>query len=325
MAKAVRTKLIFWLSAALLVCPRPGAAAESTRIVTDQNNVYITAGEWTLMRYRYSDVPYKPYVDRLFTPRRLNVLLDAPHDHLHHHGLMYAITVDGVNFWEEFKAPGRQAHVRFCDVHVAGGQGRSSASVSEVLDWKNPRTGELLLVEQRTIAASYLPKHKVTLLTWTSAFEPAGSRESITLTGSHYQGLGLRFIRAMDANGRFRNADGRQGKVFRGDERLVRSKWCAYTAAVGDANVTVAMFDSPDNERHPATWFTMARPFAYLSATLALHESPVILRAGKPLVLRYGVALWDGAAESKEIESVYEYWAAAARQAADTGIQQQEK
>ena len=30
-----------------------------------------------------------------------NLLRDAPHDHLHHHALMYGIRVNGVNFWEE--------------------------------------------------------------------------------------------------------------------------------------------------------------------------------------------------------------------------------
>ena len=38
--------------------------------------------------------------------------------------------------------------------------------------------------------------------------------------------------------------------------------------------MTVAMFDHPTNVRHPANWFTMTEPFAYLCATLGLqHET----------------------------------------------------
>ena len=92
----------------------------------------------------------------------------------------------------------------------------------------------------------------------------------MTLSGSHYFGLGMRFVRSMDG-GEFFNADGKEGTIFRGEERLVRSNWCAYTAAIDGKPVTVAMLGHPDNPRHPTTWFTMAKPFAYLSGDA---ESP---------------------------------------------------
>ncbi len=95
------------------------------------------------------------------------------------------------------------------------------------------------------------------------------------LSGSHYHGLGLRFVRSMDATGEFRNPDNDPGVIFRGEERLTRSRWCAYTAQADGKTVTAAMFDHPDNPRYPATWFTMAKPFAYMSATLRLHEEPL--------------------------------------------------
>ena len=288
--------------------------AKGMRIATDRNAVYITTGERILMRYRYNNVPYKPYVDQLFSPSGVNILLDAPHDHLHHHALMYAIKVDGVNFWEEQQSPGQQTHRSFTDVRVDERQKTPFAGFSEQLDWSNPRSKESLLAEERTIEASYLLGPKVTLLTWQSAFRPGEGMKSVTLTGSHYHGLGLRFIRSMDNGGEFRNADGKPGTVFRGDEKLVRSRWCAYTAKADDKQVTVAMFDHPKNERHPATWFTMTEPFAYLSATLNLHEQPLNLASDKPLELRYAVAIWDGQTETDEIEKAYKAWTAPPRE-----------
>ena len=313
-----RNTVISWVSAVLIISGVLGAnlEAKGMRVATDRDEVYVTSGEQVLMRYRYKDVPYKPYVDQLFSPSGVNVLLDAPHDHLHHHALMYAIKVDGVNFWEEQQAPGRQAHRRFDDVKVDTREDVPFAGFAERLDWVNPSSGELLLAEERTIEVSQLAEPKVTLLTWQAAFEPAEAKKSVTLTGSHYHGLGLRFIRSMDATGEFRNADGKAGTVFRGDERLVRSRWCAYTAkADGGKDVTVAMFDHPGNERHPATWFTMTKPFAYLSATLKLHEQPLNVVSAKPLVLRYTVAIWDGRAETDEIEKLYKHWTALPREA----------
>lgn len=309
------SKAMFPVAAALVIAGVLGnnLEAKGMRVSTDRDVVYITAGERMLMRYRYLDVPYKPYVDQLFSPSGVNILLDAPHDHLHHHALMYAITADGINFWEEHQEPGKQTHLTFNDVRVDERDKTPFAAFSEQLAWSNPRSKELILTEQRTIEASYLLGRKITLLTWESTLQPAEGKTSVKLTGSHYHGLGLRFIRSMDNDGEFRNADGKTGKVYRGDERLVRSRWCAYTAKADGKEVTLAMFDHPTNERHPATWFTMSKPFAYLSATLNLYEEPFKLIADRPLRLRYAVAIWDGRPETEQIEKAYKTWAEAPR------------
>jgi hypothetical protein len=146
------------------------------------------------------------------------------------------------------------------------------------------------------------------MLMWESRLAVPTGKETVTLTGSHYFGLGLRFIRAMDAKGAFRNAGDKPGSVFRGEERLVRSDWCAYTAQADGEDVTVAMFGHPDNPRHPTTWFTMAKPFAYLSATLGLHEKPLEIAEGRLLRLRYAVVLWDRRVEPEEIDRLYLQW-----------------
>jgi hypothetical protein len=132
----------------------------------------------------------------------------------------------------------------------------------------------------------------------------------VTLAGSHYFGLGMRFVTSMDVGGRFRNAAGKTGDVVRGDERLVRADSCGYTASANGKPVTVGMFGHPDNVRHPTHWFFMTKPFAYLSATLNLHEEPLKIVSGKPLVLRYGVVLLDGEVERGTIRHLYEKWAA---------------
>ena len=127
----------------------------------------------------------------------------------------------------------------------------------------------------RTIKACRVDKLAATVVTWQSElYSPRTRADSVMLSGSHYFGLGMRFVRSMDG-GEFFNADGKEGTIFRGEERLVRSNWCAYTAAIDGKPVTVAMFGHPDNPRHPTTWFTMAKPFAYLSATMNLHEEPL--------------------------------------------------
>lgn len=286
----------------------PGALGRSPLQVTvEADSVWVRSGQAPLLRYSYGDVPFKPYVKALFTPDGLNVLRDAPHDHLHHHALMFALAVEGVNYWEEMPAAGRQAHARFSDVLVEERGGLPNAGFTERLDWINA-SGQGALQEYRTIRVCQTTEPKATVVLWQSRLSVPEGEASVMLTGAHYFGLGMRFIQAMDEVGAFRNADGKPGTVFRGEEKLVRSNWCAYTAQADGKDVTVAMFGHPENARHPATWFTMTKPFAYLAATLGLHETPLDLAAGQPLTLRYGVALCDGATESSEIDLLYRQW-----------------
>jgi hypothetical protein len=96
--------------------------------------------------------------------------------------------------------------------------------------------------------------------------------------------------------------------MVRGDERLTPVKWCAYAAKADGKPVTVAVFDHPDNPRYPAKMFTMLTPFAYLSATRNEWKEPITIKAGKPLNLRYAVAVWDGEADKATVEKLYQRW-----------------
>ena len=300
--------VIFVLAISFLAGSDTAFAKKPMRITMEEDIVSVYADQRVLLRYRYENVPFKPYVQQLFSPRGVNVLRDAPADHLHHHALMFAIAVDGVDFWEEQQAPGRQVHQSFAEVKIGKRNDVPDAGFTEQLNWVNPRNQELLLKESRTIEICQLDEFKATLLNWQSTLAVPSGKESVTLTGSHYFGLGMRFLESMDTGGHFCNAEGKAGDVVRGDERLVRARWCSYTAEVNGKPVTVTMFGHPDNLRHPTQWFTMTKPFAYLSATLNLHREPLKVTSDRPLVLRYAVVVWDNRVENEQIENVYNWW-----------------
>ena len=283
-------------------------AEEPMRITVDANSVFVNRGQHNLLCYRYEDVPFKPYVQRLYSPTGINVLRDAPHDHLHHHALMYAIAVDGVNFWEEQNAPGRQQHKRFVDMRIDKNDDVPSAGFVEQIDWINPNRRELLLKERRTIKIFQLDDVEATLLSWQSSFRVPTGKNSVKLSGSHYFGLGVRFLESMDSGGGFLNAAGQEGDIVRGTERIARANWCAYVAKAHGIPVTVAMFGHPENQRSPTHWFTMTAPFAYMAATLNLYKEPLEATSDKQLALRYAVAVWDGRIDKNKIEKIYRLW-----------------
>lgn len=282
--------------------------AESILVKQDQQSVKILRGTSEVLYYQSAPSPLKPYVKALHSPLGRNILLDSPHDHVHHHGLMMAFKVNDVDFWGEQAGAGKQqADDKGIRCWSRSTNGSHLAGWDSTLSWQDTGSQTDLLNEKRRVTFQYDNQSKAHLLTWKSRFTVPAELKQVKLTGDHYHGLGLRFVWSMDKDGSFMNAAQRKGTLFRGDERLVDAAWCAYTAKVNGKPVTVAMFGHPKNIR-PTTWFTMATPFAYLSATMRYHEQELVLQAGEPLLLCYGVAVWDGEKTHQQIEQVYQVW-----------------
>jgi hypothetical protein len=256
------------------------------------------AGGQPVLTYQAAASPNKPYMAQLYTPGGVAVLRDAPADHLHHHALMFAVSVEGVTFWEEKAAGGRQVPQRFKSARDR---------FEQALAWTKP-DGQVVLQEERQVRVHELPGRPATLLTWRSRLQTPTGRDRVVLSGSHYYGLGARFVVAMDKGGEFLHAAAAPGEVVRGTERLTAAAWGAYSAAVDGKPVTCAIFSHPANLRHPPRVFTMSAPFAYLAATLNLWKEPYPLEAARPLDLRYGVAVWDGKPDAAAIEAMYRAW-----------------
>jgi len=242
---------------------------------------------------------FKPYIAKLTTPGGVNVLRDAPADHSHHHALMFAIIVDGVNFWEEYnpKDFGRQETTSIAEAE-ADVNSRKEKKVESTLTWTSG-VGQPLVQEKRTVIGTQIDG--ATVLDWTGVFTPPPGKEKVELRGNEYHGLGMRFLESMDNGGKF-FADGAAGQK---EGRLTPCRWMAYTAKADGKTVTIALFDTKDNPR-PMIAFTMGgdgREFAFLSATTNLHREPLILTADKPITFRYKIVLWDGEKTPEEVEA----------------------
>jgi hypothetical protein len=274
-------------------------------ILRDQQNVIVKQGDQLLLRYRYAGVPKKPYVAEMTSPGGVNILRDAPADHLHHHGLMFAWGVDGVDFWAEADDSGLEVHQAWEDLKVESPRGAERAVLHERLLWQTTE-GKVLLEEQRTLTIPAASKGQPRMLIWQADFT-CGNRATAarTIFGSKYHGLGMRFITPMDTGGLHFNASG--GTDVAGTNGK-RAAWSAYTAQVAPGRkVTVAVLSDPANPRHPCEWFTMAEKegFAYLSGTLGVGTEPLKLQPGKKLSICFAVAVFEGAVDAKHIDAIY--------------------
>jgi hypothetical protein len=286
------------------VCVK-GEDTKGPTLSVDENKLTVSCDGQPKLIYCFRSVPAKPYVKFLTSPGGVNILRDAPHDHLHHHGLMFALKVNETDFWSEKSTSGRQNHASFQDVDVSVKNQNSEAAFTSSIDWIEPTSEKIVLKEKRVL--SLTQSKDATLLTWNTTLKTPRDIPQVKIGGAHYFGLGMRFLQSMDKNGTFMNAEDKAGKIFRGTERLTPANWCAYHALADGKPVTVAMFDHPKNFR-PVTWFTMLEPFSYLSATLKYHESPFVLKSEDDLSLTYGVAVWDGKTEKAVIEQAYQAW-----------------
>ncbi len=277
-------------------------AGKELTMLRDQEHVAIKQGQQLLLRYRYHGSSHKPYVKELSAPGLGNILRDAPADHLHHHGLMFAVRVNGVNFWEETPASGKEVH-KTLRLAISKNTGTEAAVLQEQLDWQD-KDGKSLLHEERVVTVYAERPGRPRLFTWQSSFTPSSG--PVPLSGTVYHGLAMLFLQVMDAGGEFRNSHDAAGvDATKGKQ----ASWCAYTAEpTAGKPVTIAMFDSPANPRHPSRWYTMNKPFAYLSATLGLDKEPCKLDQGQRLTLTYGVAVFPGEVAKEVIEPVYKVW-----------------
>jgi hypothetical protein len=256
--------------------------------------VYQLTGEW------------KPFIKEFRTTSGINVIRDGPPDHRHHHGIMFAVRVDGVNFWEEQDQSGRQEQRRLLPVMEGAIAGVNYVSFGQELAWTRPGDPAPLLWETRRLAVCFGEELGATLTDWRSVLTVPEGRDGVVLSGPNYVGLGVRFAASMDSGGLFRNANGWTGvRGTDGEE----ANWAAYSGSVGFGRVaTVAIFGGTKNPTKK--WFTLGEPFAFLAGTLGLDRKPLRLGRNGKLELRYALAAWDTSPKPERIQALYSRWQA---------------
>ena len=94
--ETIRAKLVPLTVSPLLVAAIEIAEGKTTLAATAD-------GRQMLVYRKASPTALKPYIQELYTPGGVQVLRDSVADHPHHHGMMFAVAANGVNFWEEQK------------------------------------------------------------------------------------------------------------------------------------------------------------------------------------------------------------------------------
>jgi hypothetical protein len=268
-----------------------------------------------LLVYAFATNQFKPYVRELYTLRGENVLRDAPPDHLHHHGLMYAVYVNGINFWEERGTPGIQKHVEL-PLHTArtDANGLPVASFTDIIHWLAPTNRAVadsrlaaLLVEERTLTVTVDEKNQEVALRWESRFQVGPRAGKVVLSGPNYNGLGLRLPESFNHVARFQNS-AEHPYTGKNTQNVIPARWTSVSGLMEGRDVMLVMFGCKDNARRDGFCFTMLDPFAYLAVTQGLDQQPLEYSAGDKFTLQYLLTVYTENRSPEFIRRRAERW-----------------
>lgn len=237
----------------------------------------------------------------------------SPHDHPHHRGLWFCWKfLNGENFWEESATPHR-AVTRRLEVEQSTADGvRSTAE----LDWQL-HTGEILLREERRLAV--LPpvedaeRHRYAI-DFDLLFTPAAGPVTLALVPVReqpwggYAGLGYRPARGIDVRPQLLTSNGPATSADKGTP----ARWADYSGFLDGSGraAGLALFDHPENPRHPPPFFVLTPPgFGFLNPSPLFHE-PLTLAQQARLRLRYRALVHAGPGQPEDLEREFQRWVA---------------
>ena len=317
----------------LYICsgqPLRGQAADNpsagVRITQEQGRLRVEIGGRLFTVYRYADVP-RPYFYPVLGPDELAMTREWPmedttdeeHDHPHHRGLWYAHgNVNGLDFWSEAANFCKIAHDEFLKIKSGSDYGLIQ-STDKWLD----HDGSIVCTDIRTMRIYNRPGQErmfdfdITL--------QAPPDKPVVFGDSKEGTMATRLPETMRL--KHKNGPG-EGHIvmstgLRDEETWgKRADWCDYYGPVaGGANgpetLGVAIFDHPENPRHPTTWHV--RDYGLFAANpFGLHEfekkpkgaGDMTIAAGQSVTFRYRFYYHRGDEKQARVAEHYQEYAA---------------
>jgi hypothetical protein len=253
----------------------------------------------------------KPYFHPVCLTDGTELTWHRPPDHPWHYGLWFSWKyINGLNYWEEDPKTGlSQGLTEIKNVQVTAND-NYSAQIAMQLSY-HPPEGPVVLTEDRRIDVSAPDEDDRYRIDWMSRFTAgavdvlldrtpiAGEKGGQSWGG--YAGLSVRIAKDV-TDWYLIDSEGRKDLQAHGQ----KSRWMSFGGrAVGSKDFSIAIFDHPDNLRHPSPGFVIMDPkvpFGYFSPAL-LFNKPYTLPAGKSFSLKYRVLICPGRADKNMLET----------------------
>jgi len=299
----------------------PGAQPEPAKTpgvaITDQGTkLRIEIGGHLFTEYWYKDVP-RPFLFPVIGPTGDPMTRSWPieegkgesSDHVHHRSLWYAHgAVNGQDFWSEAKQFGKIVHDKFLKTE----SGPAVGVVESQNKWI-AASGEVVCEDTRTLRFYNRPGERM------MDFDVVlrATNGPVTFNDTKEGSMAIRVADSMRLKGKpgeghIVNSEGVRDKETWGK----RADWCDYYGPVNGKTVGVAMFDHPQNPRHPTWWHV--RDYGLFAANpFGLHdfeEKPAgagdfKIAAGESAAFRYRFYFHEGDEKQAKVAERYQEYA----------------
>ena len=232
-------------------------------------------------------------------------------DHVHHASLWFTHgEVNGISFWHIGEKTGK-----IVPTEVVRAKGGRRGSIVTKNNWNGP-DGKTICTDQTSIG--FYKTQKGVLVSYNVTIHASegdvkfGDTKEGTMGIRTHPNLRLSNGRGVTtANGKAVNSAGHKDKALWGK----RAKWVDYWGKIDGHTVGVAIFDHPDNPRHPTWWH--ARDYGLVAANpFGIHNfegkkkgvGDMTIKKGEKLSFRYAFLFHEGDAETAGIASFYDRW-----------------
>lgn len=303
-----------------------GAPSESegVRITQNAESLRVEINGELFTEYHFKNVP-RPYYYPLIGPENLPLTRNWPmknveneeHDHPHHCSLWFAHgMVNGKDFWSEQPGFGKIVHEEFTEIK----SGKESGVIKSRDKWV-AADGSIVCTDDRTLRI-YNPADG-RLFDFEVTFH--ASHGDVTFGDTKEGSMAIRLAETMRLKGKIGqghivNSEGvRDGKTWG-----KRANWCDYYGPVDGKIIGVAIFDHPENPRHPTWWHV--RDYGLFAANpFGVHEfekkpadaGNLIIPAGQSVTFRYRFYLHQGDERQAKVAEMYEEYVRSTSSAAN--------
>lgn len=294
------------------------AAKQGVQITQLADRLHVEINGRLLTEYFFKDVP-RPYCYPLIGPGDAAMTRNWPmkntpneeHDHPHHRSLWFAHgAINGQDFWSEAKGFGKTVHEDFLEVK----SGQEVGVIRERNKWV-AADGTVVCTDERTwrfhnpaSASERLIDFEITL---------KASNGELTFGDTKEGTMAVRLAETMRLKGKVghghivNSAGVRDGQTWG-----KRAEWCDYYGPVEGKTVGIAIFDHPQNPRHPTWWHVRdyglfaANPFGQHDFESLPNKTAgnLIVPAGKSVTFRYRIYLHEGDDQQAKVAEKYKQY-----------------
>ncbi|MEY2982465.1 MAG: hypothetical protein RL562_2692 [Planctomycetota bacterium] len=301
-----------------------GGASPAVLIVPSGQNREVFVGDTLFTVYRPDEAGHMPVCYPVLGPDGHALTRQYPQedaapgeaqDHVHHRSLWFAHgAVNGIDFWSPQHGSGaRIVHIGYLPVPRADA-GQAIRAANAWLD----RDGQLVCRDERFLRFGVSEDGSQRILDYTVTLiaDPVDLVLGDTKEGT----MAIRTAAPLRvagpvAQGSVRNSEGVEGKAVWGK----RARFVVYWGPLGDQDVSIGIFDHPDNPRHPTHWH--ARDYGLCGANpFGVHDferkpagtGDLRVPRGDRLTLRYRFVFGRGGIDALDAEACFQEFAATA-------------